>query len=464
MAELDPSLILQAYNTNDPTRMMNMQQLAASIKAKQQEAQDQNAIRTMMHQPGAINPNTGLATPNLVGQLSRTGSPEAMDRALQYGNANAADDLKRQQTEDRHMAEMAKMQTDQTLAAMAVRQDAKDRGLSDERADALMQESWAKNWEDLRTSKGLADADMPHMSRPSFRDLQSKAMQDPGYRAERVDAERQRVDDDRIRHEGVMERNADRRLAASAGGAIPDDDPSIKAAARYGIDPRVLLGRGNAAQRRATVDAILKENPKFDERLYGSSSKALTDFFSGGQQSPGNRVTNANTAIAHLDTYQEMVRAFGSHDVNVLNRAKKLWETEFGSPAPNNLGLAAQFVANEVGKAVMPSSTGEERDHFEQFLSAIKSQPQQLGAAQTMQQFLVGQVSSLEQAYSGKTFRDDFRERFLSPRTRQIYDAMPNPMSAKADKNMPRPKTPEDAMKLKPGTQFVDPSGVVRTR
>lgn len=65
MSLLDPNIILQAGNINDPSKVLTLRDLAMKVQAQQQQVQSKNALKQLFTQPGALDA-TGNPTPQTI--------------------------------------------------------------------------------------------------------------------------------------------------------------------------------------------------------------------------------------------------------------------------------------------------------------------------------------------------------------------------------------------------------------
>jgi hypothetical protein len=191
------------------------------------------------------------------------------------------------------------------------------------------------------------------------------------------------------------------------------------------------LGRGTQGSANLTnfnnmlpeVAAEMGLSPEETGRkvaAFGAITKADRDFATGPQ---GNAIRSFSVALSHMDTLQELGDALKNGDVQRINAAKNRWNSEFGSPAPDNFTFATQIVSDEVLKAVLGSGagTGGDRERLQAaFANAAKSPAQISDALRVARELMGGQLGGLKQQYMQTTGGSaaDFDAR-LSPAARK---------------------------------------------
>lgn len=108
----------------------------------------------------------------------------------------------------------------------------------------------------------------------------------------------------------------------------------------------------------------------------------------------GRSTVALGTAARHVDTFQQLAKAWQANDVQAINRLRSTISREFGSEAATNLDAAGRIIGPEIVKALGVAGAGTEHDRntISQMFSSIVSPAQGLGAAQTVQALLGGQL------------------------------------------------------------------------
>lgn len=259
----------------------------------------------------------------------------------------------------------------------------------------------------------------------------------------------------------VDDRNTeiDRRLADAAKIDLtdPGDLSYIKSIANYRVRP-ASAGR-NPAIRKAQIEAALTINPDYQEAKFDQAAKALRDFGTGKQ---GDIARSLDVSVAHLDTLRELGDALDNGDITLINAAKQAFAEQFGVPAPTNFDAAKSIVADEVAKGVIGGQTAQaDRETLAASLRKSGGPKVINGAINTFQSLLGGQLGGLRNQYKRTTGANDFDESFMSERTRKVLGGTSD---EKSSGGIPVINTPEEAMKLAPGTKFKTPDGRIKVR
>lgn len=251
------------------------------------------------------------------------------------------------------------------------------------------------------------------------------------------------------------------KAAATKANTMMNPDPAAveakaNAIAKYQSGP--LSGYTERTPFGTEVTKRLYEiNPKYQANEFGARSKAYKDFATGKQ---GNAVRSFVVTDSHLGTLQELGEALQNKDTQVINRVANRVAQETGSAAPTNFDAAKRIVADEVVKAIVGGQTalGDREEAAATIMSA--SSPAQLsGVIATYRKLVGGQMAGLKNQFESSTGRDDFADEFkLSPQLTSY-------MSANASSSqLPQVKTQADWAALKSNTQYLDPSGKLRTK
>lgn len=202
--------------------------------------------------------------------------------------------------------------------------------------------------------------------------------------------------------------------AVKAGGP---QDSLVDAIGQYRSAPLSAWAMARP-EGRSVMDAVFKKYPDYDSRRYFASNREMAQFY-GGQL--GNAVRFVNVAIQHLDVVEHLADALQNNDVQLLNRARNEWRTQFGSDLPTNLETVAQIVGQEVVKAVVTGGgTGRERDETQNNWNVIKSADQLKGATIGTRALLAGQLSGLRNQYETGLGLKDFDQWLLPETQRQL--------------------------------------------
>jgi len=146
------------------------------------------------------------------------------------------------------------------------------------------------------------------------------------------------------------------------------------------------------------------------------------DFTSG---KTATNITAINTAIGHMGTLNELVKAENNNDIATVNKIVNTIKTETGDPAINNAQEAAHAVASElmrVFRGVGASDTGVE--NFESKLDVNKGPQVIEGALQTGAQLLASRIGAIQDQWKrGMDTKDQFPN-LLSPHSAQTLESL----------------------------------------
>ena len=108
----------------------------------------------------------------------------------------------------------------------------------------------------------------------------------------------------------------------------------------------------------------------------------------------GRATVSLGTAIRHLDTVKQLAEAWAANDMRSVNRIRAALSKEFGQEAGTNLNAAGSIVGPEIIKAIGVAGAGtkEERENAATQFSTASSPRQLLGAVETVQKLMAGQL------------------------------------------------------------------------
>lgn len=238
--------------------------------------------------------------------------------------------------------------------------------------------------------------------------------------------------------------------------------------------PMNTTGR-SAVLNSLIMQEVLKQNPDYRAQNFNTANKTQQAFATGKQ---GDTVRSLNVSISHLQTLRELGEALQNGNINLVNAARQKFAEQFGVPAPTNFDTAKSIVADEVAKGVIGGQSAQsDRETLAASLRRERSPQAINGAINTFQELLAGQMRGLKEQFVGNIFMPKtiaekmFADKLLPEtqaildRTRSQHEASGPPPSNKSQAAMlPRPKTPADAAKLKPGTRYLQPDGTEMVR
>jgi hypothetical protein len=209
------------------------------------------------------------------------------------------------------------------------------------------------------------------------------------------------------------------------------------------------LGRSQSALMAFNAEVARQRRERGDsptaiadqQRRLKVQGQTETDFTSGKSAAI---VQSMNTFTQHSNHLYELADALDRGDITAINAAKIAWQNATGQPAPNDLSLVGQLVADELQKAALGSPGGqEERLALKERLTGAKSAAVIKSAIEQGRGLVKGQLGSLQQRWSaGYGDPEQFAERFLTEDARNLFNKKPPPPA-----NLP----PQASSQLKEG-------------
>ena len=195
----------------------------------------------------------------------------------------------------------------------------------------------------------------------------------------------------------------------------PTVQSKLKAIAEYRMAPIPAGSRAPGAQQM--TELLSYAYPEYDAKNYHSMNTAQKAFTSGKQ---GNSTRSFNVVVDHLSTLSQLNDAIANGDMPLINTLANTISTQTGQPAPNSFDAVKRIVGDEITKAVIGAggALGDRKEVADR-LSAANSPAQFKGVVKAYTDLMAGQLSGLETQYKASTGKDDYREKFLTPKTRQ---------------------------------------------
>lgn len=455
MAELDHSIVLGAGQINDPAKMLSLQAMAQALKANEQKAKAQNALRQMLAQPGAIDPTTGMPTAQTIGSIAQSGdvttAATLADKQSEIAKRSQETQLKKLDLWKENAAGPAQIAYEQAIArgvappeAAQIAESVLNEGLdglaktgafsSDEQAKFVRKFDPATNASRIETYDKFKEREL---DKQKF-DLSEK------------NAER-RAEEAAAREERLLKVMDMRQAQNSVDPNDPSDKQLIDAIANYQI-AAPTPGR-NPVYRENVLKEVLKTNPEWQEGRFANANAARKAFATGKQ---GDTVRSLNVSVAHLETLRKLGEALESGDSKAINSVRQTFAEQFGKAAPTNFDTAKAIVADEVAKGVIGGQTAQsDRETLAASLRRSGSPAQISGAINTFQELLGGQLKGLRDQYNRSTGSKDF-ETFLLPETKEALER-------DEKKPKPPPKTTQAAPTLPEAARASLKEGVVTT-
>lgn len=149
-----------------------------------------------------------------------------------------------------------------------------------------------------------------------------------------------------------------------------------------------------------------------------AQQETLTAFSKGKQ---ADQVRSLNVAIHHIDQVRSAALALQNGNIPLFNAVAQQIAQSTGHAAPTNFDSVKQFVFDEVTKAIIGAGGGvNDREAAGRIIGRSASPAQLLGALEKVQGLMAGQARGLQTQYHAGTGRDDFADKYLEPRTREL--------------------------------------------
>ena len=147
----------------------------------------------------------------------------------------------------------------------------------------------------------------------------------------------------------------------------------------------------------------------------------------------GRATVSLGTAIRHLDTIKQLADAWAANDTRAINRIRTTLSREFGDSAATNLNAAGSIVGPEIIKAIGVAGAGtkEERETAAAQFSSAVSPKQLLGAVDTVQKLMGGQLEGKKRQAQAAGVSDTIFKNLIGDRPYEILRHAESPNTAK---------------------------------
>jgi len=234
-----------------------------------------------------------------------------------------------------------------------------------------------------------------------------------------------------------------------------------KIPANFGRNPAMQASLMDYISKRAAQEGNSAASIAAKGQAFAAQQGVIKDFTSG----PTSKSLNAiNTAVSHIDSLNPLVDELGTGDIKRINKISNAFKQETGSQAPTDYASLKEFVGGEVAKAVLPGGGGEtERAALMDPLNAANSPQAIHSALQKIQVALAGKTEATRNQWDvGTNGTQGSFDKFLMPATKKALGIADTPASGNG--SPVKVSSPEEAMKLSPGTIFITPDGRTKVR
>jgi hypothetical protein len=184
----------------------------------------------------------------------------------------------------------------------------------------------------------------------------------------------------------------------------------------------------------------------------------------------GRATVSLGTAIRHLDTVKQLADAWAANDTRAINRIRTTLSREFGDSAATNLNAAGSIVGPEIIKAIGVAGAGtkEERETAAAQFSSAASPKQLLGAVDTVQKLMGGQLEGKKRQAQAAGVSDTMFKNLIGDRPYEILTKASEEEKKKTETPkktqgiVPRISNKEQYDSLEKGDSYIDARDGVR--
>lgn len=419
--------------------VFSLADMAQQIQARQQATQSQNALKQILGQPGAIDPQTGQPSANALAAVMRVDPNTGMKLqqnalAMQTHRAQLDEHLAKRQGALDDLFEPVRVDS------YTAYQEAKKAGMSDEAARAQAQKVYSEGVNGV-VQGGHLSADEQKLVNPQF-DPQRVFMRSPtlqsaaakqatvehqdeelGIQRDRLAIERQRLTEPKPPVPGSVAANR----AAIADDVANDPEFSGKSRGQQAaeVESRLKIAQGtldSPEQQKETAQAIASYqlpplssfalsrpggravmaqvtalNPDYQATEYNNYNRGIAAFGSGKQ---GDTVRYINNAVQHIDVIEEAGRALQNGDQRSFNEVAQRIAREFGTSAPTTFDGLKQIVGTEIERAATGGvGAAVDRNRLMESMDRANSPKQLNDVMRDFRKLFRGQANSLKNQY-----------------------------------------------------------------
>jgi hypothetical protein len=221
-------------------------------------------------------------------------------------------------------------------------------------------------------------------------------------------------------------------------------------------------------------------DPTFDAINYGSRAATRRDFTAGKSAQSANAL---NTVLGHLDSLGQAADELRNTSIPLWNSMANAVQSGTGDPRVKKFEATKKAVVDELTRA-WRGTGGSEGDikTWSSTMNASNSPEQLHGVIGQIGELLESKIGALNDQYrkgmgttaggldlmsqnSAKVLQKIKKRAGIdTPSQNAGTSALTAGQESNAPSNLPRIATPAEAMKLAPGTVFIDANGVTRTR
>lgn len=224
-------------------------------------------------------------------------------------------------------------------------------------------------------------------------------------------------------------------------GDFSDDSVDLMAQTYLQTGTLPPLGYGASKIRQRIIDRAadisMGERGQTAEEAATGVKNAKTNIM--GERSflakEGRGVRAHNVLLGHLDTLEQAALALNNGNIRAFNMIGNEINKQLGAPAPTSFDAVKKIVGDELVKAIQGGAGGVyDRKEIAETIDRANSPQQLLAAIDKYKKLGMDQLAGLEQQYKASSGKDDFRTRFLTPKTAEKFKASETPAMSPQDK------------------------------
>lgn len=213
------------------------------------------------------------------------------------------------------------------------------------------------------------------------------------------------------------------------------------------------------------LEDLAQYEPDTDATAFPRRAATVKDFASGKS---AQNITSFNTAIRHLDSLDKAVEPLGNRGSSWYNAATQGIANQSNpdyQKAITTFRAAKTALTEELTRAFRGTG-GNVHDILEwsKVLDENASPDSLHAGARAAIDLLRGRIDEVGNTYKRGMGKSIDPTELLSPNAKATLERIEEGHKAEAAGELPRPKSIDEAKKLKPGTRFIDPNGAERVR
>jgi hypothetical protein len=272
----------------------------------------------------------------------------------------------------------------------------------------------------------------------------------------------------------LINANGDRKLDPTYEGHAEADPNMVKMV----LDGRYPAPTGRAAadpKWQAVLAAASAQDPTFDAANYHARVATRQDFARG---KAATTRTALNTALGHAGDLDSQVDGLHNSPLHLVNALGNTYASETGDPRIKTFNLTKDALMHEALKVFSGSSGAlAEFKQLSDTLNVNDSPAQQHSVVKKLVGLLSSKMDALGEQWRTGMGKEATASQIMSPHAAAIYEkitGMPVPFAADEGGGQPgapsqaqapvHVHTPDEAMRLAPGTVFITPDGRRKVR